>query len=392
MDYRFNEDQLELRTQARRFLAAESTHAATDAAMKTERGYDPALWSRITEELGWPALIVPEAHDGIGLTFADLHPLVEEMGRHMLAAPFFSTVGLGMSAILVAGSEAQQAELLPQLAMGEKTATLGYRGATAAGGSEGAAAVGLELVREGDDVVLSGEVVHVVDGHTADVLIVAARHPGSEGSEGISLVVLPADAEGLNRTWTRSMDQARKLARLSLADVRLPATALLGEEGAAGPALEAALDLARVVLAAEQVGAAEACLDMAVEYAKVRKQFGRPIGSFQSIKHKCADMLLRVECARSAAFFASQVATQALAGDAFDEGRRAELAEAASSAAAYCADALYFCAGENIQIHGGIGFTWEHAAHLYFKRAQSSANLLGSSRYHRERVATLMGL
>jgi alkylation response protein AidB-like acyl-CoA dehydrogenase len=178
------------------------------------------------------------------------------------------------------------------------------------------------------------------------------------------------------------MDQTRRLASVQLDDVRVPSAALLGKEGAGWELCERTLDLARIALAAEQVGAAEMCLEMSVEYAKVRKQFGRPIGSFQAIKHKCADMLTLIESARSAAFYASALAAQG----------EEDLSEAASSAKAFCSDAFFHCAAENIQIHGGIGFTWEHPAHLYFKRAKASEVLFGAPSFHRERVAQRLGL
>jgi alkylation response protein AidB-like acyl-CoA dehydrogenase len=178
------------------------------------------------------------------------------------------------------------------------------------------------------------------------------------------------------------MDQTRRLASVELNDVTVPGDALLGEEGGGWELCEQALDLARIALAAEQVGAAEMCLEMSVEYAKVRQQFGRPIGSFQAIKHKCADMLMLIESARSAAFYASALAAQA----------DANLGEASSSAKAFCSDTFFHCAAEAIQIHGGIGFTWEHPAHMYFKRAKATEVLLGDPSFHRERVAERMGL
>ncbi len=392
MEFRFNEDQNELRTQARRFLAAESQQAAVDRAMKTELGYDAEVWGRVATELGWPALIVPEEYEGIGLGHLDLHPLMEEMGRHAFCSPFFSTVCLGVNAILAAGTAEQKQAYLPSIAAGETTATLAYMGPKTRTGVDGPAAVSVIARVEGDHYVLSGEAGYVVDGHSAQLILIAARSEGSHGDEGVSLFAMPADSAGLRRTWQRTMDQTRRLATLSLEQVSLPKSALLGVEGGSATALQTALDLAAIGLAAEQVGAAEACLDMAVEYAKVRKQFGRAIGSFQSIKHHCADMLLQVECARSTAFYASAVAAQVMQQGDLSAGKLRELSEAASSAKAYCSDALFHCAGQSIQIHGGIGFTWEHSAHLYFKRAQSSRTLLGSAQYHRERVATLIGL
>jgi len=187
----------------------------------------------------------------------------------------------------------------------------------------------------------------------------------------------------MNQSWTPSMDQTRRLARIAINDVRVSAASLLGNEGRGWTLCERTLDLARIALAAEQVGAAEMCLDMSVEYAKVRKQFGRAIGSFQAIKHKCADMLTMVESARSAAFYASAVAAQ---------GKQSDLSEVASSAKAFCSDTFFHCAAESIQIHGGIGFTWEHPAHLYFKRAKATESLFGEPSFHRERVAQRMGL
>lgn len=393
MEFRFTEDQNELRSQARRFLAAESTAAHVDKAMKTELGYDPDVWARVAGELGWPGLVIPEAYEGIGLGQLDLHPLLEEMGRHVFCAPFFSTVCLGANALLVAGTPAQKQAHLPAIAAGELTATLGYRGPGAPALAEGASAVTLVAEERGGGFTLTGDVGYVVDGHSAGLLIVAAW-VGDESAGELGLFALPGDTAGLTRTYLPTMDQTRRLASLRFDGVQLDKDArLTGMEG--GRALSVILDLAAVGLAAEQVGAAEACLDMAVEYAKVRQQFGRPIGSFQSIKHICADMLLKVECARSVAFYGSAVAAQLMAdheAGRLTEQKGRELAEAASSAKAYCSDALFHCAGQSIQVHGGIGFTWEHAAHLYFKRAQSSRALLGSAQHHRERVATLLGL
>jgi alkylation response protein AidB-like acyl-CoA dehydrogenase len=214
----------------------------------------------------------------------------------------------------------------------------------------------------------------VIDGHTANLILVAAR-----SGDGISLFSVEGDAAGLTRTPLTTMDQTRKQARLEFSGV--PAK-LIGAEGKGWDTLSRVLDLAAVALAAEQVGGAQKCLDMSVEYAKVRVQFGRPIGSFQAIKHKCADMLLEVESAKSAAYYAGWAAAEL----------NDELPVVASLAKAYCSDAYFHAAAENIQIHGGIGFTWEHDAHLYFKRAKSSELLLGDPTYHRELLAQRIGI
>ena len=224
---------------------------------------------------------------------------------------------------------------------------------------------------------ISGTKSFVLDGHLADVIVVPARAEGSSGAEGVELFVVPGQAPGLTREPLPTMDLTRKQARLAFADV---AAQRLGDQGVGWEALTRSLDQAAVCLAVEQVGGAQRCLEMAVEYAKLRVQFGKPIGSFQAIKHKCADMLVWVEASKSAAYNAVSVA--------ISEG--SALAVAASIAQAYCSEAYFRTASENIQIHGGIGFTWEHDAHLYYRRAKSSEVLLGDGRYHRERLARLV--
>jgi len=379
MEFAFSQDQDELRRAARRFLEVASSEERVRAAMETEQGYDSATWEQLSEELAWTALTIPEEYGGLGMSYLDLHPLMEEMGRALLCSPFFSTICLGANALLLGGNGVQKERHLPGIAAGETTATLAY---AEKNGQLDAAGIEATCSRTAAGYILRGTKSYVLDGHTADLLIVAARTENSEGAEGVSLFLVPGDADGVKRAWLPTMDQTRRLASVELNDVVVPPDALVGEEGRGWALCERTLDLARIALAAEQVGAAEMCLDMSVEYAKVRKQFGRPIGSFQAIKHKCADMLMMVESARSAAFYAS-----ALAG----QGER-DLEEAASSAKAFCSDTFFHCAAENIQIHGGIGFTWEHAAHMYFKRAKAAEVLFGAPSFHRERVAKRMGL
>ena len=212
--------------------------------------------------------------------------------------------------------------------------------------------------------------------------IVAARRPGSLGAEGIALFALPGDAAGLTRTPLTTLDLTRRLAQLDFSGVRVPASALLGGDDEAGPALDRALQLSAIGLAAEQVGGAQRCLDLSVAYANEREQFGRPIGSFQAIKHKCADMMVEVECARSAAYYAACVVAE----------ERDELPECSALAAATCAEAYFRCAADAIQIHGGVGFTWEYDVQLHFKRAGAGERLLGEPAYHRERIAQEIGL
>ena len=379
MKFAFNEEQEALRAAARSFLADHSSAAQVAKVMATELGYDPEVWKRIGEELGWPSVIIPEEYGGSGLTYVELVALLEEMGGALLCAPFFSTVCLAGNALLVGGHESQKQEHLPGIAAGQTIAKLAF---TEPKGRWDAAGIEAVAKRDGGDFVLNGTKTFVPDGHSADLLIVAARREGSVGEEGVSLFVMPADTAGVERRPLPTMDQTRKQAEVSLDHVRVPASALMGAEGGGWTILRNTLDLAAVALSAEQVGGAQKCLDMSVEYAKERVQFGRPIGSFQAIKHKCADMLLRVESARSASYYAGWAAAVS----------DAELPVLAALAKAYCSEAYFHCAAESIQIHGGIGFTWESDVHLYFKRAKSSETFLGDVAYHRELVARRIGL
>jgi alkylation response protein AidB-like acyl-CoA dehydrogenase len=380
MNFALDDEQRRLRDTARAFLGAHADGRSVRAAMATERGWDPALWKRIAGELGWPAVIVPEEHGGLGLGQIELMVLMEAMGGALLCAPFFSTVCLAANALLVAGTPAQQATWLPGIAAGTTTAALAH---AEPGGRWDADGIQAAARSVGGDVVLSGRKSYVVDGSTADLLIVAARTPGTSGADGIASYVVPATTPGITRRALKTMDETRRLAEITMDDVRLPNDAILGAGGESGwPALATTLQLGTVALAAEQVGGAERCLDLAVAYAGERVQFNRPIGSFQAIKHKCADMLMRVESARSAAYYAACTADE----------RSPELAVAASLAKAYCSEAYFQCAADSLQIHGGVGFTWEYDVHLYFKRAKSSESLLGDGAYHRELVARAIGL
>ncbi len=370
MNFAFSEEQEELRSAVRRFLQEKSPSTEVRRLMETTDGYDPAVWDQMANQLGLQALAIPEAYGGAGFTHVELTVVFEEMGAALLCAPYYSTVGLGANALLSSGDEAAKTELLPGIADGTTKATFAL---TEDSGRWDAESVTL-AASGGPQWTLDGHKMYVIDGHTADLLLVVART-----GAGVSLFAVQGDAPGLVRTPLATMDQTRKQARLEFSST--PAR-LIGQEGAAGPVVSRTLDLAAVALAAEQVGGAQRCLDMAVDYAKTRIQFGRPIGSFQAIKHKCADMLLEVESAKSAAYYAGWAAAE-------DSD---ELPVVASLAKSYCSEAYFHAASENIQIHGGIGFTWEHDAHLYFKRAKSSELLLGDPSYHRELLAQRIGI
>ncbi len=379
MDFEYSEEQKDLRESARSFLAEHSGPEQIRAAMQTPLGYDPSTWREISTVLGWPSVHIPEAYGGLGLAQVDLAILLEAMGETLLCAPFFSTVVLAVNAILQVATDAQKAERLPPLAAGTQTATLAL---SEASGRWDARAIEMTATPDGEGFRLEGKKCWVVDGHSADHLLVAARAQGSIGEEGVSLFMLPGDTAGIDRRALPTMDQTRKLSEIQFSRVQVGRDALLGEVGTAWPGLRRTLDLAAIGLAAEQVGGAQRCLDLAVSYAKEREQFGRPIGSFQAIKHKCADMLVAVETARSALYYAACIA---------DDGSD-DLSTNASLVKAWCSEAYFQCAAESIQIHGGVGFTWEYDPHLHFKRARASESWLGDPAYHRERVAQAIGL
>ncbi len=373
MNFAFSEEQDFLRETARRFLADKCPMVTVRELMATDDGFDVAMWNEMAA-MGWQAMAIPEAYGGAGFSFLETAVLLEEMGGALLPAPFMSTVILGANAILLAGSESQKQELLPSVADGATRLALAV---TEPNGQWDAS--GIEMTAEplGDGYRLSGTKSFVIDGHTADSLVVAAQ-----SESGPTLFLVDAHAEGIERQPVEVMDQTRKLADVRFVDVVVPPGAMLGEEGSGWDVLSQVYRIASVALALESVGGAQRVLDMAVDYAKVRIQFGRPIGSFQAVKHKCADMLVGVESAKSAAYYASW----AVAED------NDELAVVAPLAKSYCTEKYFSAAAENIQVHGGIGFTWEHDAHLYFKRAKSSELLFGDPAYHRAMLADQIGI
>jgi alkylation response protein AidB-like acyl-CoA dehydrogenase len=369
VNFAFSEEQEELRKSVRRFLDEKSPVTEVRRLMETEAGYDQAVWKQMAEQLGLQGLTIPEEHGGSGYGYVELIVILEEMGRSLLCAPFFSTVALATNLCKTVNDATAHAAL--KRIAGGAIATVAFTEANGKWTEDGITAT---AKGSGSDWTISGEKMFVIDGHSAEWIAVAART-----DKGVTLFAVEGDAAGLTKTALATMDQTRKQAKLNFANVK---GTLLGTEGKGWDALVKMLDLAAVALAAEQVGGAQRCLDMSVEYAKVRVQFGRPIGSFQAIKHKCADMLLEVESAKSAAYYAGWAASE----------DNDELPVVASLAKAYCSEAYFHASAENIQIHGGIGFTWEHDAHLYFKRAKSSELLFGDPTYHRELLAQRIGI
>ncbi|MFC4034795.1 acyl-CoA dehydrogenase family protein [Streptomyces polygonati] len=388
MSLPFEDPQEELRRVVRRFLTRKSPEREVRRLMESAEGFDRDVWDLLAGRLGLTGLVVPERYGGAGSSFIELGVVLEEMGAALLCAPYFSTAVLATGLLLSCGDEAAMADYLPGIAAGRTLATVALAERS---GLWTEAGVGLEATRTGSGHWrLSGEKHYVLDGHVADLVLVVARTPGGTsvfaveragraGRAGRSGPVEDGRAAGLTATPVPTLDQTRKLAVLSFDRVT---ARLIGAEGRGWPAVSRMLDLAAVALAAEQVGGAQKVLDMAVAYAKLRVQFGRPIGSFQAIKHKCADMLLEVEAARSTAEYAAWAVAQ-------DDD---ELPAMASLAKSCCSEAYFHAAAENIQIHGGIGYTWEHPAHLYFKRAKSSELLFGDAAYHRELLAQRIGI
>lgn len=360
----------ELAGTIRRFVSRHVPMTAVRRVVETPTGFDPEIWRQMTEELTLPAIAVPEIYGGAGYGYADLAVVMEELGRGLVPSPLFGTVALTLPALLASEDEGALKEYAPLLARGSMVGTLawleddGVRG----GGMRTAAR------RVQGKWRLDGHKSYVLDGHIADVILVSA-----EASNGLSVFAVAADAPGVSRKLLPTFDQTRRLGRIELHDA--PAR-LIGEVGAGGRILSNAIDHAAVLLAAEMVGAADTCLEMSVEYAKLRKQFGRPIGSFQAVKHRCAEVLVELEGARAAAYYAAWAA----------DDNSGELPVAACIAKATAAEAFFRAAGENVQIHGGIGATWEHDAHLYLKRAKTSYILLGDPSYFRQQLADRIGL
>jgi alkylation response protein AidB-like acyl-CoA dehydrogenase len=359
----------ELREVVRGFLEKKSSNDSVRALMETESGVDRDVWTQAAVQLGVVGLLVPEPLGGSGAGMIEFGTVFEEAGRALWCAPLLSTGALVTCAVLSTVEPTAQTQLLAPITEGSVVAALAWNGVRPSVGS-------LQAHRSGDHWVVNGTSGYVVDGAAADQLLVCAAV-----DDRLDLFVIENvgddPAFGLQRRGLTTMDSTRRLAELSFDDT--PAVRLATD---VANDLDGALDRVEALLAAEQLGGASRALEMAVEYAKTRIQFGRPIGSFQAIKHKLAEMLMSVELARASVDHALEIAD-----------REPELLPVAvSHARAVVSDAYVRVAADNIQVHGGIGFTWEHPAHLYLKRAKSSQLLLGSPKWHRSRLADLLGI
>jgi alkylation response protein AidB-like acyl-CoA dehydrogenase len=373
MNFGFTEEQELLRKTARDFLGEQAGSAQVRAILDGPEAWSEPLWRRMAE-LGWLGLAFPERFGGAGLSMVELGIVLEELGRCLAPVPFLPTVLAGFT-ILELGDEKQKQEWLPRISSGNAVASLAI---TEERGTEDPADFACTATPAGaKGWELRGRKLFVPDAGIADLLIVAARVEA-----GLGLFCVPRATAGVKIGALRSMDALRPLHKVELEGVKLPETALLGANTQAWPKLQRVLDRGRVMICAEMVGGAEKCLEDSVRYAKERVQFGKPIGVNQAIKHKCADMLFEVESSKSITYYAAWAARE----------DNAEAPVAAAMAKAYVSDAYRHVSGENIQIHGGVGFTWEYDCHLYFKRAKSDEAWLGDGSYHRERVAQMLNL
>lgn len=380
MNFAFNEEQREIQAAAKRLMEETAQLDRVIELAATPEGFSRDDYSQLAE-LGWTGLIVPEQYGGVGLTYVELVVVLEQMGTALYPSPFFASVCLAANALIEGAAAAplsdDNAALLAAIAAGEKTATLAY---VEPGGRHRPPDVRLTAKADGGDYVLDGVKSYVVDGHTADAIVVVARTGDADGE--LALLAVPADAPGVSRAEAHSVDLTRKVATIEFSGVRVPASAVIGEPGNAWPTLNSTMQLAGVALAAESLGAAQHCFDTTLAYTKDRFQFGRPIASFQAVKHNCADLLMAVEQSRSAVYYAGWAAAQ----------ERDELPVVGPLAKAQTHDAFWDVARANIQLHGGIGFTYEHEAHYYYRRATAARAMLGDGDFQREMMLQGLGL
>ena len=372
MDFGFSEEQEMLRDAAKRFLADNCSTKFVRQMMADESAQDAGFWRKLVG-LGWPGLLIPEEYGGQGGTFLDMTVIAEEAGKALVPGPFFAAALLGAPIVIEGGSEAQKKELLPKMAKGEYIATVAIAEAS---GRFDAGGIELKAGKKGGDYTLSGEKFFVPEAHVADYIVVAARSSGSD-EDGVTLLMVPAKHKGVTVTQLKTVDMTRRLCHVKFDEVALPGTNLLGKEGQGWPILRRTLYIATAALSAEMVGTAQKALDIAVDYAKTRVQFGKPIGSFQAVKHKCVDMMVAVENTRSLTYYACWTVDE----------RLPEAATAVPMAKAYASDMAKNVTSEAIQVHGGIGFTWEHDMHLYHRRALAGEANFGNAPIHRETVA-----
>ena len=371
MQFGLTETQQTLKNTVRKFLAAECPMSEVRRLMETGTALDPALWTKIAEQ-GWNGMIIAEDHGGFGMGMVEMAAALEEMGRALLPGPYFSTVLMAGPLLEAASNDGAKQKYLAAIAGGQAKAAVALLEDSASWSPD---AIRMQSTSSGGNYQLEGRKLFVTDAAAADFLVVAARLNGE-----LALFLIPAKTSGLRITALPALDSTRKLYEVAFDSVSVPRENLLAEGKPAQAALDRMLDVATVGLVAEMTGGMQRLLEMTVEYAKTRKQFGRPIGQFQAVQHLCADMLVFTESSRSAAYYAAW---------AIQEGVP-EARLAVSVAKAYASDAYREVGNRAIQVHGGMGFTWENDAHLFYRRAKASELAFGDAAYHRERIARLV--
>ncbi len=373
MDFSLAEEHVMLKTSARDFLESECPKRLVREMADDATGFSPELWKKMAG-LGWQGLVIPEEYGGVGSSFLDLVVLLEEMGRTLVPGPFVPTVVLAGRPILAAGSEEQKQQFLPGIASGELIATLAL---LESDGNLDAAGIGVTAVPSGDDFIINGTKLFVPDAHVADLLLVVARtRDSADKTDGISLFLVDTRTDGIKTEVLVTMT-GEKLCEVVFNDVAVPKDRLLGEMDGGWPVVERILNEAAVAECAWMVGGAQWVMEASVEYAKERIAFGKPIGSFQAIAHRCANMAIDLEGALSITYYAAWSIAE----------NDPELSVTASMAKAWCSDMYKSIAGGGIQVHGAIGFAWEHDVTLFFRRAKTSEIAYGDADYHREKVA-----
>ena len=378
MDLRFSKDQEQIQREARLFLKKECPMEYVREMFEDEKGFTDKLWAKMAD-LGWMGIRIPEEYGGIGLDVLDLCLVVEEMGRALLPGPYFSTVVLAAEMLMEAGTRAQKQAYLTKIATGDAKGTLALMEPD--GGAD-LRFVQMTAEKDEDAFILNGAKLFVPDGHTSDFIICTARtSAGDDPAKGVTLFLVDAKTAGLSITPLKTMDGTRKQSEVQFKNVKVASDSMVGELNNGWAPLQRVISRALVCLCAENTGAAQKSMEVAVDYAKERHQFGVPIGAFQAIKHKCADMLPGVEGSRGLLYYAAW---------ALEEEDPVTAALAAASAKTFSANALRDISTDTIQVLGGVGFTWEYDVHFYMKRAKANQVMLGDNAYHWEEISRML--
>ena len=374
MDFEYNDEQRMLSESARKFLEEEANTEHFRAMMDDDLGFSPDIYKKMAE-LGWLGLLIPEEYGGLGQSLVDLMVLQEQIGRNLTPEPFFSTVVLGALPVMYGGTEKQKQDILPKVAEGELKMTMAISEPKI---SYDPSDIDMKAHAEGKGFILDGTKMFVPDAHVADKIIVIARTRDNDDdrTDGLTMFIVDGNADGIKKTELRTID-SRKRFKLEFKNVPVTEENIIGEVNEGWPVIQRVISEATAALSAEMVGGAEKVIEMTVEYAKTREAFGVPIGSLQAIQHKAANMLVAKECAKSSAMYAIMACAE----------RREDADLAVAAAKAWASDAYMLATADGIQIHGGIGFTWEHDIHLYYKRAKATEVTFGDADYHREEAA-----